>query len=114
MTKTLTTPYFALCSTSVSALFAVHQGDTLTHNDSVKYDRISDSIFVDFRQGSCSILGWFTRANRILLEANYCGLQFYLKYSTYSVPVVITGFSANYHRGEQLEGVNIQMEKVTL
>lgn len=114
VTKTLTTPYFALCSTSVSALFAVHQGDTLTHNDSVKYDRISDSIFVDFRQGSCSILGWFTRANRILLEANYCGLQFYLKYSTYSVPVVITGFSANYHRGEQLEGVNIQMEKVTL
>lgn len=112
--KTLTTAYFALCSTSVSALFYVHQGDTLTHNDSVKFDRISNSIFVDFRQGSCNIVGWFTRANRILIENAYCGIQFYLKYSTYSIPVVITGFSSNYHRGEQMEGVSMQMEKITL
>jgi hypothetical protein len=112
--KTLTTPYFALCSSLVSSLFYIHQGDFLTQQDNVKYDRIGNAIFVDFQQGSCNITGWFDRTKRISLEAYYRGIQFYLKFSTYSIPVVITSFSANYYRGELKEGVTLQMEKVTL
>lgn len=112
--KTLTTNQFALCSASISSLFSTHVGNPLIHVDNVKYDRMGNAIFVDFQQGSCSITGLFTRAKRILLEAGYRNVQFYLKYSTYSMPVVITGFSSNYIRTEQLEGISLQMEKVEL